>query len=101
MEERKLSFEQACRMYLHRFTMDHVPNWALEPRLYPNELPDGRTVARFYAPHFRSDREWYENTKFPGERGWLGIGSECYTTNLTWPLGKSLNQPFKKGQSND
>jgi hypothetical protein len=78
------TLEQALAQYPHRYTMDHTPEWARRPR------PDGT----FYAPHFRSDREWYENTTFPGE-GKHGLENRrfCHTSNQTWPLGQSLDKP--------
>lgn len=85
---RKLSFTEACAQYVHRFTMEHVPAWALKP------MDNGK----YYAPQFRTDREWYENTSFYGEPGYIGSSStpHCYTTGQTWPLGKSLSQPYNK-----
>jgi hypothetical protein len=70
--------------YPHRFTMEHVPAWARKP------APNGR----FYAPQYRSDREWYERTTFPGEPGHLGFGRDCYSSRQTWPLGEWLDKPF-------
>lgn len=77
------SLEQAKAQYTNRFTMEHVPSWALQKR------QDGT----FYAPQFRSDAEWYENTSFPTnprERF-------CTTINQSWPLGQALSQPYRKG----
>lgn len=93
MPKTRPTFEKAKSRYVHRFTMEHVPQWA-------NSRPvdhDG-TEARYYAPQFASDREWYDNTKFPGEAGWLGQGSDCYTTGQTWPLGNWLDRPYTRGQ---
>jgi hypothetical protein len=81
---RKISFDEACRRYVHRFTINHVPTWA------GSVNPNGK----YCAPQFRSDREWYDNTKFKGETGWIGRGSDCFTTNQTWPLGQWLDRPF-------
>lgn len=81
----KLSFKEACASYVHRFTMDHVPNWAKEQR------PDGS----YYAPQYRSDQEWYDNTLFPPHK--FSISKEdtsCYSTNQTWPLGNALGKPY-------
>lgn len=83
---RPLTFSQACSMYVHRFTMEHIPRWALERR------KDGT----FYAPQFHSDEEWYANTKFEGEEGWAGMKGDCYTTGQTWPLGQSLPVPYPR-----
>ena len=82
---RKLTFEQACGRYPHRYTMQHVPAWAKEER------PDGT----FYAPQYRTDREWYENTIFPGEEGLHGNSRHCSSRNPSWPLGKALDKPYR------
>lgn len=89
--KRTLTFEQACARFVHRFTMEHIPQWARTKR------PDGT----YYAPQFSSDREWYENTHFHGEPGFCGSSSDkyCYTANQTWPLGQSLDQPYQKSYS--
>jgi hypothetical protein len=90
MATRKISFEDAKRQYVHRYTMEHIPNWARTPA-------DRDEEGRYYAPQFRSDCEWYENTKFYGEDGWLGTRrTDCYTTGQTWPLGNWLNEPYKR-----
>jgi hypothetical protein len=80
------TFEEAKARYVHRFTMEYVPRWALEQR------PDGS----HYAPQYRSDREWYEHTKFPGEPGLHGNSKRCETTGQTWPLGQTLSAPYRK-----
>lgn len=86
MNKRPLTLAQAQAQYVHRFTMDHFPAWARQP------APNGR----YPAPQFRSDREWYENTLFPGE-GFIGRRSRhCFTSNLTWPLGRTLDKPFRR-----
>lgn len=79
------SFADACRMYVHRHTMEHVPEWAREQR------PDGT----YYAPQYRTDREWYDRTKFPGEPEHIGDRKHCYSSDQTWPFGTSLNQPYR------
>lgn len=85
---RKVSFEQAKRMYIHRYTMEHVPQWAKGVAMN----------GKFYAPRYRSDREWYENTVFPGEAEWLGPREKhCHSDGQSWPLGHWLEHPFKKG----
>jgi hypothetical protein len=86
------TFEQAKARYVHRFTMEHVPAWARMPS-------DFKNCVRFPAPQFINDREWYDNTKFKGDEGWIGRGSDCYTTGQTWPLGKWLDKPFTRGDS--
>lgn len=83
---KKLSFEQACAQYVHRFTMEHVPAWA------KNVRPDGT----YYAPQYRSDREWYENTEFPPHALTMSKkDTSCYSSGATWPLGQALSSPFK------
>lgn len=79
------TFEQACAQYVHRFTCEHIPGWARKPRA------DGR----YYAPHYRSDREWYDNTLFHGESEMAGR-KHCYSTGQTWPLGVSVAAPYSR-----
>lgn len=91
------SLAVACGQYVHRYTMEHVPDWATKPHIMKiagQEFP----TAKFYAPQFRTDAEWYANTKFPGEAGWIGLPKDtnCYTTGQTWPLGHWLDAPFKR-----
>lgn len=83
--KRPITFEQAKSRYVHRFTMQHIPAWAREVR------EDGS----YYAPQYRSDKEWYELTKFPGEDGIPKREKFCQSNGQTWPLGKSLANPFK------
>lgn len=87
------TFEQACSMYVHRYTMEHVPQWARQ-RPYDH----GGTEIRYYAPQFRTDREWYNSTLFPGDTCYpFGPrDTNCYTTGQTWPLGQWLDRPFIK-----
>jgi len=73
------TLEEAKRMYPHRYTMEHRPYWALRP------APNGRR----YAPQYRTDAEWYNNTLFPGESE-LTDRHHCYSTGETWPLGQWL-----------
>lgn len=90
------TFEQAKAMYVHRYTMEHVPEWAKHtPR------DDGGTADWYYAPHYRTDREWYDNTLFPGEAGYPFGKREthCYTTGETWPLGQKLSAPFQRNKA--
>lgn len=80
------SFEEACSQYVHRYTMEHVPSWALGP------ISDGK----FYAPQYRSDREWYDSTVFPGESHFpvaMGL-KHCWSKSPTFPLGYWLDGPF-------
>lgn len=85
---RKLSFDAAKRLYVHRFTMDHTPAWARA------ELPTGK----HYAPQYASDREWYELTLFPGESE-LSV-KQCYSSGQTWPLGHWLDKPYSRAAFN-
>lgn len=81
-----MTFEQAKREYVHRFTMEHVPQWAKKP------MPNGA----FYAPQFKTDREWYENTLFPPHKySRSKRDTSCFTSGQTWPLGKSLTAVYK------
>lgn len=92
-----MPFEEACRSFVHRFTMEHVPGWARKP------LPNGK----FYAPQYSNDREWYKNTKFygyrindRGEARRIGGRRYCNSTNQTWPLGKELNEVYTVSEKN-
>lgn len=89
---RPLTFERAKALYVHRYTMEHVPAWALVPVVDPTSL--GK---RYYAPQFRSDMEWYENTLFKGESE-LADNRHCHTSGQTWPLGHWLRAPYQRGQ---
>jgi hypothetical protein len=81
---RKLSFEQAKARFVHRYTMEHVPAWSQWPH-----------NGKYYAPQFASDREWYENSLFPGESPLAGR-KHCYTNNPTWTLGQWLDARFTR-----
>lgn len=80
-----MTFEEAKAHYPHRFTMEHVPDWA--------KRPSGNN--RFYAPQYRTDREWFENSIFPPENPLHR--RDCWSRNQTWPLGKWLEKPYVKG----
>lgn len=91
----RMSFTEACSRYPHRYTMEHVPAWAL--------IPCGN--GRHYAPHFKTDREWYDATLFPGEEGHPFSSAmrftkkqrgDCYTSGQTWPLGHWLDAPYTR-----
>lgn len=73
------SFEQACRQYPFRFTMEHIPHWAKRPSV----------AGWWYAPQYRTDREWYDNTTFDPE------GMHCESTNQSWPMGQRLDGRFE------
>ena len=76
------TFEQAKRLFPHRFTVEQVPSWA--------KRPDN---GRWYAPQFATDREWYNNTLFNGESDLAGR-HHCYTSNQSWPLGEWLDRRY-------
>lgn len=81
-EPRVVGFEEATRIYINRYTMEHVPEWARRPR----------AEGLYYAPQYATDREWYDNARFPGEEGHLGITNDCTARNPSWPLGEWLGE---------
>lgn len=83
--QRTLSFENAKQQYPHRYTMEFVPSWAA---LQANN-------GKYYAPQYRSDREWYEKTLFVGETA-LADHDYCYSSGQTWPLGEWLERPYQE-----
>lgn len=85
---RIISLERAKKLYAHRYTMEHIPEWSKSPLII-----DG--AKQYYAPQFKSDLEWYDNTAFPGELDYIGNDSNCYTRNQTWPLGLWLTNQFE------
>lgn len=89
MVRKRPTFDHAKACYVHRFTMEHVPSWAKREGFTVNG------VHAHYAPQYRSDREWYDNTLFPGEPGHTGPITHCYSINATWPLGHSLPKPYR------
>lgn len=84
--ERNVSFAQAKADFPNRYTVENVPAWARQPA----------TNGKYEAPHFQTDKEWYDNTVFPGEPGLHGNARECRTSGETWPLGRWLNAPLKR-----
>lgn len=80
-----ITLEEAKASYPYRFTMEHVPHWATKER------SDGT----FYAPQYASDKEWYDKSAFPGENGIPEEDDHCESWNQTWPLGKSLKEPYR------
>lgn len=69
--------QQRCVLaaYVHRFTREHVPNWAREPR--PNGQP--------YRVQFDSDQDWLAHTVFSvTKNGGLAKGAAC-SSSPTWP----------------
>lgn len=81
IEKSKLSFNEACAQYVHRYTLQHIPQWAISPR------EDGT----YYAPQYVTDQEWYDNTVFPP---YTLDKKYCMSSNQTWPLGKALDKPL-------
>lgn len=88
---RKLTLTQAKARYVHRYTMEHVPAWAAKPIYH-----DDRKQSLYYAPQYRTDKEWYENTTFFGESD-MADPDYCYSNNQSWPLGQWLEKPYSKG----
>lgn len=84
-----MSFEEAKSRYVHRFTMEHIPQWA------KGQFSDG--TGRYHAPQFRTDWEWYMATSFPPHKGFLN-GTHCETGQGTWPLGKWLDKVYEGGR---
>jgi hypothetical protein len=82
---RTISFDQAKRDYPQRFTCEHVPQWAKKPC-------EGN--GKFYAPQYKTDAEWYENTFFNGENE-LANNNYCHSFGATWPLGQWLDSVAK------
>lgn len=91
-----MNFEQAIAAYVHRFTMEYVPAWAKGRR----PADDTGSETRFYAPQYRSDREWFENTKFPPNNSFAlsSRDTSCYSSGQTWPCGQWLDAPFVSGR---
>lgn len=86
--QKRPSFKEAKASYTQRYILEGVPQWTRNP------TPNGR----FYAPHFSTDKEWYENTLFHGE-SLAADRDHCYTSGQTWPLGKWLEKPLLKEDS--
>lgn len=76
---------QARAQYPHRFTCEHVPEWARKQR----------TDGTYYAPQYASDAEWYAQTLFPGESPLAGR-DHCYSHSPSWPLGQALPAPYRR-----
>lgn len=95
MKPRKLTLAQAQGQYPHRFTMEHVPNWA---ETHPTPRHSGGDADWFYAPQYRTDQEWYANTLFPGEGDKDVREHYCESRNQSWPLGQQLSAPYTKPQ---
>ncbi len=84
---RPISFEQACSLYTLRFTLEHVPPWGRRP---------SAATGLFYAPNYVSDREWYDNTLFPGDTYPNGERVKfAQSRHHTFPLGRWLTAPYQ------
>lgn len=86
-----MNFEIAKKQFIHRFTMEHVPRWSQQCNL---------GNGKFYAPGYRTDLEWFENTEFydpsvPDSEQLASKGS-CYSSGPSWPLGHWLDEPYTK-----
>lgn len=86
--ERSITFEQAKARYVHRYTMEHKPEWS-------NNLTAN---GKYYAPQYASDQEWYEHTLFPGEGHIEKRERSCQSSRQSWPLGYWLDEPFTPGR---
>lgn len=71
--------KQVLACYVHRFTLEHVPQWSRQP------MANGQA----YQPQFASDVDWLENTLFNVNRDGTLADASCYSTP-TWPRGNSL-----------
>lgn len=70
--------DEAKASYPHRYTRDHVPEWAKGLR------PCGRP----YPVHFDSDSDWLANTLFPvTKKGRIANRPQHCQSNPTWPDG--------------
>jgi hypothetical protein len=100
---RAITLAQAKSQYPHRFTMEHVPDWA-KRSFHQQGTPLTRNPnadKEWCAPQYRTDQEWYDNTVFPGESDSEGRvvdrrEKHCYTHSQTWPLGQRLDKPYSK-----
>lgn len=84
----KMTFAEAVNQYVHRYTIDHMPEWA------KHAAPNGK----YYAPQYRSDTEWFKNTLFPPDNPLGPRVTDCYSTGQTWPVGQWLDKPFNRAE---
>ena len=74
---------QALKMFVHRFTKEHVPEWSKEPR------PDGEACK----VQFASDKEWLANTLFwVTNSGRLSRQHNFCQSTPTWPDNKTSKE---------
>ena len=72
--------QDAKRKFVHRYTRDHVPAWAMVP------MPNGKA----YPVQFDSDAEWLANTTFTvTKKGELAKRNPCHSVP-TWPDNPEL-----------
>lgn len=78
--------ELAKRMYVHRYTRDHIPNWARY-----SKRPDGR----LYPVQFASDADWLRHTQFRVtiDGRLRKDASYCYS-RPTYPDNPELRRPY-------
>ncbi len=92
-----LTFEQCKAAYVHRFTAEFIPQWAM----VPHDHPEFGKV--YYAPQYASDAEWFSLSEFPKTLGSAIPGfprGSCYSKGQTWPCGKGFfKSPYRQGQS--
>lgn len=79
------TFEEAKRLYVHRYTLNHIPQWARKPC-------EGN--GKYYAPHYSTDVEWFNNCKFYGDEGFYGRRGDSQSGDQSWPMGKWLDEPI-------
>lgn len=73
--------QYVLRAYVHRFTAQHRPQWALEKR------PDGTT----YPVQFASDADWLAHTEFyVTKSGRLDKRRHHCFSSPTWPNNPEL-----------
>jgi len=70
--------QQVLRSYIHRYTREHIPNWAKGDKHYPKGYP----------LQFNSDQEWLKNTRFAVKKnGRLDRRFKFCESCPTWPDG--------------
>lgn len=77
---------EALVKYVHRFTGDHKPRWAIYPR--DNGEP--------YPVQFADDTDWLANTFFPVHRKTGKLRSGDSYTHATWPNNPELRGKYGK-----
>jgi hypothetical protein len=89
LSDRPYTFEEACKIGIGRFTLEYIPAW------YATSARRRGEVEKYFAPQFKSDREWYDNTVFRGEPGHYGGDRNYHSINFTFPLGTYLDKPYQ------